>query len=178
MSQNDDRDAFTAAMRGVKPLTFEQRAQNRRRPQATAKKTRLARAEILNESLNGPAERSTDGIEQLGEGVAFRRAALPKRTFQKLRSGHYSIEDEVDLHGLSVSAAKIALREFIAQATSRRLGCVRVVHGKGLRSGPGGPVLKGSVQHWLSQWEEVLAFVSAKPRDGGSGAVYVLLQRR
>ena len=52
------------------------------------------------------------------------------------------------------------------------------MHGKGLRSGPAGPVLKNSVQHWLSQWDEVLAFVSAQPRDGGSGALYVLLKHR
>jgi DNA-nicking Smr family endonuclease len=178
VSQDDDRDAFTAAMRDVKPLSFEQRAANRRRRAAKARNSHLARAEILDESLRGPAEPSTDGIEQLGEGVAFLRSALPKRTFQLLRQGRYSVEDEIDLHGLSVQAAKTVLREFIVESARRRRGCVRVIHGKGLRSGPGGPVLKGSVERWLSQWDEALAFVSARPRDGGSGALYVLLRRR
>ena len=178
MSHDDDPDSFAAAMRDVKPLQFEHRVVPTKRPKPRARNSRLARDELLAESLSGPAEGSTDGIEQFGEGVAYRRAALPKRVFRLLRSGGFSIEDEIDLHGLSAHAAKRVLREFIVESAKRGLGCVRVVHGKGLRSGPAGPVLKGSVQHWLSQWEEVLAFVSTRPRDGGSGALYVLLQRR
>ena len=178
MSHDDDQDAFVAAMRGVKPLQFEQRATTSQRPTPRARNSKRAREELLAESLNGPAEPSTDGIEQLGVGVAFRREAVPKRVFRLLRSGRFDIEDEIDLHGLSALAAKRALREFVVDAARQGLGCVRIVHGKGLRSGPGGPVLKNSVQHWLSQWDEVLAFVSAQPRDGGSGALYVLLKRR
>lgn len=178
MNHDDDRDAFDAAMRGVRPLQFEQRVVNTRRPRPKAHNSRLARDELLAESLNGPAEASTDGIEQLGEGVAFRRATLPRNVFRSLHSGRFSIEDEIDLHGMSAHVAKAALREFIVDASKRRLGCVRVIHGKGLRSGPTGPILKGSAQHWLSLWDEVLAFVTARPRDGGSGALYVLLRRR
>jgi len=178
VSHDDDQDSFAAAMRDVKPLSFEQRVMPRFRPKPKARNSRLARDELLAESLNGPAQASTDGIEQLGEGVAYRREELPKRVFRLLRSGGFSIEDEIDLHGLSAHAAKRVLREFIVESAKHRLGCVRVVHGKGLRSGPVGPVLRGSVQHWLTLWEEVLAFVSARPRDGGSGALYVLLQRR
>jgi DNA-nicking Smr family endonuclease len=179
VNHDDDLDSFVAAMRDVKPLQFEQRVvPTQRRPRPRARNSRLARDELLAESLHGPAEPSTDGIEQLGEGVAFRSAAVPKRVFRLLRSGSFSIEDEVDLHGFSAHAAKRVLREFIVGSAKRQLGCVRVVHGKGLRSGPAGPILKGSVQHWLSQWEEVLAFVSTRPRDGGSGALYVLLRRR
>ena len=98
--------------------------------------------------------------------------------FMVLRKGRFSIEAEADLHGLTVPQAKLHLREFICESVEYRLGCVRVIHGKGLGSGPGGPVLKGKVQCWLAQWDEVLAFVTALARDGGSGAVYVLLQRR
>lgn len=178
MSDDDDLKSFVAAMRDVKRLQFERRVVATDRPKPKARNSRLARDELLAESLNGPAQASTDGIEQLGEGVAYCRDALPKRVFRLLRSGGFSIEDEIDLHGLSAHAAKRILREFIVESAKRRLGCVRVVHGKGLRSGPVGPILKGSVPSWLSQWEEVLAFVSTRPRDGGSGALYVLLQRR
>ena len=178
MSHDDDKNAFVEAMRGVRPLQFERRVTTSRRPKPRARNSKLARKELLAESLYGPAEASTDGIEQLGVGVAFRREAVPKRIFRLLRSGRFDIEDEIDLHGLSVHAAKRALRDFVIDAVRQRLGCIRIVHGKGLRSGPGGPVLMNSVQHWLSQWEEVLAFVSAQPRDGGSGALYVLLKRR
>lgn len=178
MSHDDDLDAFVAAMRDVRPLRFEQRVVPSSRPPPRARNARLARDELLAESLDGPAEPSTDGIEQLGEGVAFRRAAIPKRMFRLLQSGRFRIQGEIDLHGLSSHAAKCALREFIVDSAKRHLGCVRVVHGKGLRSGPAGPILKGSVQRWLAQWEEVLAFVTTVPRDGGSGALYVLLGRR
>lgn len=175
---HDDKDAFVEAMRDVTPLKFERRATSSRRPKPRARNSRIARKELLAESLHGPTEASTDGIEQLGVGVAFRREAVPKRIFRLLRSGRFDIEDEIDLHGLSVHAARRALHDFVTDAAKQQLNCIRIVHGKGLRSGPGGPVLKNSVQHWLSQWDEVLAFVSAQPRDGGSGALYVLLKRR
>jgi DNA-nicking Smr family endonuclease len=176
--KDDERDSFVAAMRGVRRLQFEQRVEPTERPKPKARNSRRARAELLAESLHGPSEPSTDGIEQLGEGVAFRRSTLPKRVFRDLRGGRFTIEAELDLHGLSTLNAKRELREFIVHSAKQQLGCVRVIHGKGRRSGPSGPILKGAVQHWLAQWEEVLAFVSAQPRDGGSGALYVLLRRR
>ena len=82
------------------------------------------------------------------------------------------------MHGLTGAQARVQLREFVVEASDRGLGCVRVIHGKGLRSGPGGPVLKTLVQRWLVRWDEVLGFVSARARDGGSGAIYVLIRRR
>ena len=176
--KDDERDSFVAAMRDVRRLRFEQRAVSSERPKPQARNSRRARTELLAESLHGPAEPSTDGIEQFGEGVAFRRSTLSKRVFRDLRGGRFVIEAELDLHGLSTLNAKRELREFVVDAAKRQLGCVRVVHGKGKRSGPGGPILKGAAQHWLTQWEEVLAFVSAQPCDGGSGALYVLLRRR
>ena len=175
MTKDKDREAFAEAMRDVRRLEREERATAATRPAAIARNSRAARAEILEESLNGG---SRDSVEQLGEEIAFRHPSVTKRTFRELRRGRYSIEDETDLHGLSVSGAKTVLREFIVESAQRGLGCVRVVHGKGLRSGPTGPVLKANVQRWLSQWDQVLAFVSARARHGGSGAVYVLLRRR
>ncbi len=177
-ARDDDRESFVAAMRDVRRLRFEQRAATTKRPKPRARNSRLAREELLAESLHGPSEPSTDGIEQLGEGVAYRRASLARRVFRSLRSGRFTIEAEIDLHGLSLLAAKRELRVFVVGAAKQGLGCVRVVHGKGKGSGPAGPILKSAVPHWLTQWEEVLAFVSTPPRDGGSGALYVLLQRR
>lgn len=177
MSRNDDKDVFENAMRDVKPLEHEERVQERKRPRARARQARAARDEVLQESLAGSlAER--DALEQLGDELAYRHASLPNRTFQQLRRGRFSIEAEADLHGLTTADAKVVLREFIGESRDRGLGCVRVIHGKGLRSGPGGPVLKGQVQRWLAQWDDVLAFVTARARHGGSGAVYVLLRRR
>ena len=176
MTSEKDQEAFAKAMRGVKRLRPVERAAEPKRPQATARNSRATRSQLLIESLNTPD--LADAIEQLGEEIAFRRPGLPEKIFRRLRRGRFSIEAEADLHGLTVPEAKVQLREFICESTEYGLGCVRVIHGKGLGSGPGGPVLKGNVQRWLAQWDEVLAFVTALARDGGSGAVYVLLRRR
>ncbi len=178
MISDKDRDAFVKAMQEVKPLQQVERAVRPKRPQPKAHNSRAARAALLAESLSGPADGTPDTIEQFGEEIAFRRPGLPEKTFRKLRRGRFRIEDEADLHGLTVNEAKLLLREFIGDSVQRGLGCVRAIHGKGLGSGPGGPVLKGNVQRWLMQWDEVLAFVTARARDGGGGAVYVLLRRR
>ncbi len=178
MTSDKDRDAFAKAMQGVKPLQQVERAVTAKRPQAKAHNSRAARAALLVESLHGPGDGTPDSIEQLGEEIAFRRPGLAEKTFRKLRRGRFSIEAEADLHGLTVNEAKLLLRDFICESAQLGLGCVRVIHGKGLGSGPGGPVLKGNVQRWLMQWDEILAFVTARTRDGGSGAVYVLLRRR
>ena len=97
---------------------------------------------------------------------------------RKLSRGNFSIQAEMDLHGMIVDDARIALREFIEYAVNTELTCVRIIHGKGLGSGQSGPKLKPRVNAWLRQWDTVLAFVSARPVDGGTGAVYVLLKKR
>jgi DNA-nicking Smr family endonuclease len=170
---SDDDKAFADAMRDVKPLkTPDKVGMERPRPKAEARLSRAASRQVLAESLNGTISDSS------GEEVAFRRPGVSERTLRELRRGRYSIEAEVDLHGLNRTEALAALREFIADARTRRFGCVRVVHGKGSRSGPDGPVLKGCVQRWLARWDDVLAVCSANRRHGGNGAVYVLLRRR
>lgn len=78
---------------------------------------------------------------------------------------------------MTSAQARVELRAFLAESVAGGIRCVRVVHGKGIRSGQRGPVLKASVNGWLRRWDDVLAFVSAPPRDGGTGAVYVLLRQ-
>jgi DNA-nicking Smr family endonuclease len=85
------------------------------------------------------------------------------------------VQREIDLHGLTVAEAKQALRQFLIAALEARVRCVRIIHGKGLRSGHRGPVLKSAVSAVLRRSGAVLAYVSARPVDGGTGAVYVLL---
>ena len=94
---------------------------------------------------------------------------------RKLARGNFAVQAEIDLHGLTVAEAKPRLKEFIEDSVRSHRRCVRVVHGKGLGSGTRGPVLKDSVNRWLRQWDAVLAFVSTRQVDGGTGAVYVLL---
>ncbi|MDT4883333.1 putative DNA endonuclease SmrA [compost metagenome] len=96
---------------------------------------------------------------------------------RKLREGRWSIQRQIDLHGLRVDEAREALGRFIREAHQLGLRCVRVVHGKGLGSPGRAPVLKGRVHRWLVQKNEVLAFVQARPAEGGAGALVVLLRQ-
>ena len=96
---------------------------------------------------------------------------------RKLRRGQFAVEAELDLHGFIVPQARTALDKFLRDARALGKRCVRVIHGKGRRSQGKLPVLKGKVNAWLRQKDDVMAFCTAVPRDGGAGAVYVLLRR-
>jgi DNA-nicking Smr family endonuclease len=169
---DDDRKAFEAAMRGVRRLKPDNRAQtNAPRPRPEAGFRRAAHRAILDQSLHGPAAIDT------GDDIAFRRDSVLANTFRRLRRGEFAIEAELDLHGMRLAAARAALQEFLRECDDRGLACIRIIHGKGTRSGPDGPIIKPGVHQWLTRWDPVQAFVTAQPRHGGSGAVYVLLRR-
>jgi DNA-nicking Smr family endonuclease len=170
---DEDRKAFERATADVRRLKPANRASlDPPRPKPQARFSRAANAAVLEESLSDPT------IAGANAEVAYRREQVPLRTFKRLQCGEFAIEAEIDLHGMRLDQARTELRDFIAECAARRLGCVRVIHGKGSRSGPAGPILKPSVHHWLARWDPVLAFVSAQTRHGGSGAVYVLLKSR
>ncbi len=174
-TEPNDAQAFREAVKDVRPLPAPAAAPPAApRPPARARFRRLEEQRVLEESLElGPGEL----LVETGEELLFRRAGLGAQLTNRLKRGEFAVGDEIDLHGLNARDARDALRAFLAQAVRRRLGCVRVVHGKGLRSGPGGPVLKHAVNTWLRRVQAVQAFVSAPQRDGGTGAVYVLLAR-
>ncbi|MBA3595726.1 MAG: Smr/MutS family protein [Pseudomonadota bacterium] len=109
------------------------------------------------------------------EALSFRRPGMGPDVVRKLRRGGWSIQKQLDLHGLRREDARDALSVFIREAHKAGLRCVRVVHGKGLGSPGKTPVLKGRVQSWLIQKAEVIAFVQARPAEGGAGALVVLL---
>ena len=112
-----------------------------------------------------------------GQSLSFVRPSVGRRTFRKLARGNFSVQTEIDLHGMTVAQASKALADFIGDSVDRGHRCVRVVHGKGLGSGNRGPILKRKVDSWLRKWDAVLAFTSARQTDGGTGAVYVLLKK-
>ena len=171
---DDDEELheFRRAVADVRPLTAGSRAVVRPRPRPVARFSRAEREEVLRESLVVPADPAD---LDTGEEMSFRRPHLREDVLRRLKRGQFAIEAEIDLHGLGRHAAHDALRQFLGDCMLRRLRCVRVIHGKGLRSGPGGPVLKHVVNHWLRKIDNVVAFSSARPVDGGTGAVYVLL---
>ncbi len=113
---------------------------------------------------------------ETGDLLSFLRPGLQKRVFQDLRRGRLEIELELDLHGLTARHAHSALKQFFRECHRRGLRCVRIIHGKGYGSEDKQPVLKQNVNLWLRQRHDVLAFCSATPRDGGTGAVYALLR--
>jgi DNA-nicking Smr family endonuclease len=118
---------------------------------------------------------SWEQSSETGEEPSYLRAGLGRDVLRKLRRGHWVVQDAIDLHGLNREEARSALAEFFGSCVRRGLRCVRVIHGKGLRSPGREPVLKGKVQLWLLKRDEVLAFCEAPKNQGGSGALVVLL---
>jgi DNA-nicking Smr family endonuclease len=117
--------------------------------------------------------RYLDDIET-GEELLWLKPGYSQRTLRRLRRGHYSIGDTIDLHHMDVETAKQVLLDFIDQALQRNLGCVRVIHGKGLRSRDV-PRLKVMTNRILYKHPRVIAYASCRPVDGGTGATDVLL---
>lgn len=170
----EDIELFRAAVRDVRARPVARMISNKRKPTAIARFTRADNKEVLRESLLPAAD---PAILETGDELSFRRHEVAPHVLRKLRSGGFAVAAEVDLHGLNAIEARAALREFVANALAREWSCIRVVHGKGRRSGPRGPVLKNVVNLWLRQCDAVLAFGSARANDGGHGAVYVLLKK-
>ena len=181
----EDALAFRDAVRDVKPLAHTPLAGDLAKPRPKARLRKLAAAvESLDEAMpliHAPAV-ELGGAVAAGSAVAggdvlsFQRAGVRTQLVRRLRRGLIPIEDELDLHGLSQSAARDHLAEFLANSRSAGRRCVRIIHGKGYRSGARGPVLKMAVDLWLRRHLDVMAFTSARAIDGGTGAVYVLLR--
>ena len=170
---NPDAEVFREAMTGVKPIKTRARVPvAKRKPPAKARFTAADRAMVLVESLQGAGEGE---IKDTGDEISFRRLGVQDGVMRKLKSGEYRVEEICDLHGLRVDEAKVALREFLAEALAHHLRCVRIIHGKGKNSGPRGPVIKTAVNMILRKTGPVLAFTSARRVDGGTGAINVLL---
>ena len=169
-----DIELFRRAMSDAKPLESDERvAEPKQKPPPKARFAKADEKEALAESM----EADIDSMERAnGQGMRFHRQHVGRRTMRKLARGRFAVQAEIDLHGMTVAEAKPRLADFIDHCAKQGLYCVRVVHGKGLGSGQRGPVLKNSVNAWLRKWDTVLAFVSARQVDGGTGAVYVLLQ--
>ena len=130
-------------------------------------------AAVMSELLLDPL--SLEDFES-GETLSYRSQGLSDASWRKLRRGQFRLQGELDLHGLGRDAARLEVIRFFLWCSSRDFRCVRLIHGKGNGSPNTGPVLKRLLDGWLRRRQDVLAFCSAKPCDGGTGAIYVLLR--
>jgi DNA-nicking Smr family endonuclease len=180
----DDVHAFRAAVADVKPLAHVPRVDVADKPKPRARRRNaalpiqdLAAVMPLIAVAEDGTPASVSGAAVTGDtALSFQRAGVRIQEMRKLRRGLYPAQDELDLHGLTQSAARDHLADFIVASRDAGIRCVRVIHGKGYRSGGRGAVLKTAVNLWLRRHLDVLAFVSAKAIDGGTGALYVLLR--
>jgi DNA-nicking Smr family endonuclease len=176
--EDEDASLFRSAIGKVTPLRAPAGAAPvRPKPRATTRPH--AHAGDEEPGLRRIAD-TPDAALLRGDASAFRRDRVPARAWQRLRRGEFSAQDELDLHGANALQAETLLARFLAEAIDHGFGCVRIIHGKGGGKDGGGdgvPVLKNLVDRLLRQRGEVLAFHSAPPAQGGTGALLVLLAR-
>jgi DNA-nicking Smr family endonuclease len=164
-------DEFRKAVEDVKPLRQARRVELRGpAPSPVARQRRKDEIAVLAESLSGPL--GDDDALETGEQLSYLRAGMARETLRKLRRGHWAIQDNVDLHGLTRDQAAATVAEFLGHCLAHGRRCVRIVHGKGLG------ILRAKLGKWLPRREEVLAFCQAPAQEGGSGALLVLLRSK
>lgn len=179
MVSDEDRKLFRKATAGVKPLrsgtaSVDSDPTRRKRPKPIPLQ-RLADERAVLAEL---AAAIPDGELETGDELAWRTPGLQDSVLRKLRRGQYRVDRVLDLHGHTAASAKLEVAGFLHRARADGLACVRIVHGKGRGSKEGRPVLKQLVGGWLRRHDGVAAYVSARPTEGGTGAVVVLLKKR
>ncbi|MDH6166690.1 DNA-nicking Smr family endonuclease [Variovorax boronicumulans] len=169
-----EKDLFARAIGATEPLRRKAAVPLAPEPPAPIPvQHQLDEQRVLRESLSDEFDVTT--LLDVDDAMSFRRPGIGTDVTARLRKGDWSIQAQVDLHGLRSDEAREALGGFIRASHKQGLRCVRVVHGKGLGSPGKQPVLKTKTQRWLIQKNEVIAFVQAKPAEGGAGALVVLL---
>lgn len=165
------------AYRGVRPLAGGQRVPvNPKAERAVVSEE----SEVLAQLYDLVSGQGAFDLTETDEYVEGMRKGIDPRLISRLRRGEFAVQDHIDLHGMTQSAAREALTGFVVASVRNGLRTLLVVHGRGLRSPGGHPVLKHAASQWLSQGaigSHVLAFATARPSDGGAGAMYVLLRR-
>ncbi len=172
---DDDAALFRDAIGDVRRLQEAPPAPRKAPPRPAARMAERDEQDARSEFRRGLEALD---LHAAGDVLSYRREALSPRAFQRLKRGQFSAQDELDLHGATALQAEGLLRRFLADAHAHEHGCVRVIHGKGQRSDSDAPVLKNLVDRVLRQRADVMAFHSAPPTQGGTGAVLVLLTHR
>lgn len=176
MTTSDDNEedlSFAELLGKVKLISSDRVVHSKPKPYPTPRQSQRDEQQVMKEMAIGPMEFED---MQPGDILSYAQPGIQKQVFKKLRRGQYSVGAELDLHGMNRMEAQASLTQFITEARSQDIRCVRIIHGKGHGSSNQGPVIKPLVNTWLQRREDVLAFASARPVDGGTGAVYVLLK--
>lgn len=170
------RRLFADAVGPVTPLPARDHADvGRPRPEPWPRQREADEREALRQTLSDEVD--LESLLLTDDGLSYRRPGVAGDVVTRLRRGQWSIQAEIDLHGLRRDEAREALVRFLGEAARRGQRCARVVHGKGHGSPGRRPVLKAKVQRWLAQIAEVIAFAQASGPQGGAGALIVLLDR-
>ncbi|QSQ27329.1 Smr/MutS family protein [Pyxidicoccus parkwayensis] len=177
VSEADEAALFYSAMDGVQQMTHrgEAPAPNPRLPEIIDENAEALAQ--LSELVAGQGDFEFTGGDEYLEGAG---PGIDRNLLRSLRRGDFSVQGRLDLHGMTAAQAKDAVERFLSDSRRAKKRCVLIVHGRGLNSKDQIPVLKDGLKQWLSQkrvGQMVLAFATARPQDGGAGAVYVLLRR-
>lgn len=171
----DDAALFRAEMRGVAPVRPTNRIEpHRERPAPLPVPRRADERAVLEDLASLGSGGSADS--EIEDDAVFLRPGLARDIVRKLRRTHWAIQDQLDLHGMTGDEAARATADFLVASRAQGLRCVRIVHGKGLRSPGGEPVLKRLIRKLLARRDEVLAFAEPRAAEGGGGAVVVLIE--
>ncbi|MCK4864107.1 MAG: Smr/MutS family protein [Gammaproteobacteria bacterium] len=173
----DDMQSFREEVADVRPLITENRIETAKakpspKPRHGQDYSDTEEATDIN-LMSDPVDLRDAVVDDV---LSFARAGIQQKVQKKLRRGELPIEDVLDLHGYTIVEAKIAIQDFLYECSRQHIRYILIIHGKGYRSEQKIPILKTHVAYWLPQHRDVLAFSSALPKDGGTGAIYVLLK--
>jgi DNA-nicking Smr family endonuclease len=169
----DDIELFRRSVGPVRKIHHDKTAPARKPPSSRPRRQAPVYEALLTDSFSDGFD---SGEVTSDETLFFARPGLQQRQLQRLKRGQLAIGAELDMHGMTAAVARTAVVNFIALCREQHIRCVRIIHGKGYSSGGSAPVLKNRINSWLRQHHDVLAFSTAQARDGGSGALYVLLR--
>ncbi len=171
----DNEDAkvlFRNAMSGVAPLSASNKVVHKHPRPPVVPRQKSQAQDVAEDSLSDHISLEIEA----GDGWAYLRPGLARQTLRRLRRGYWRTQAKLDLHGFNRDEARQELVAFLDECIGNNYRCVLVVHGKGLSSKNGEPVLKVRIGNWLVQRDDVLAFCQARPEEGGGGAVVILLK--
>ena len=171
----DDARLFREAIGEIRRIDAEPVLPSPPKPEPRARMFEADEAAVPGELLDMAFD---PALMEVGEELSFLQDGYPPKLLKQLKRGHFSVQDDLDLHQMNAAAAQASIADFLAEAREQGLRCVRIVHGKGLRSKSRGPVLKALTDRLLRRRADVIAFASARPAMGGTGAVVVLLSAR